>query len=190
MSETQQRYSQIEEEALAITWACERFNHFLLGSTFTIQTYHKPLVPLLSTKNLDELPPRVLRFRLRLMRFTFDICHVPGKNLTSSDALSRAPVSSSTPEDTALQSEVTAFIAAVKNSLPATDQRLSLIQSHQAGDEVCSQLLTFCSGSWPDKHQLPGSLRSYWAGKGAFDVNQNGLLLYGQRIVILAALRM
>ena len=28
------------------------------------ETNHKPLVPLLGTKDLDKLPPRVLRFRL------------------------------------------------------------------------------------------------------------------------------
>ena len=86
------------------------------------------------------------------------------KNLTTADALSRAPVSSSTCEDKALQSDVTTFIAAVTNSLPATDQRLSVIQSHQAEDELRSQIIAFCSNSWPDKHQLPASLRPYWAG--------------------------
>ena len=65
-----QRYAQIEKEALAFTWACERFSDYLLGLTFRIQTDHKPLVPLFSLKNLDELPIRVQRFR-RMMRFSF-----------------------------------------------------------------------------------------------------------------------
>lgn len=42
------------------------------------------------TKALDELPPRVLRFLLRLLRFRYDIVHVPGKHLIT-DMLSRAP---------------------------------------------------------------------------------------------------
>ncbi|KAJ8356744.1 hypothetical protein SKAU_G00195380 [Synaphobranchus kaupii] len=66
-----------EKEALAATWACERLSCYLLGLKFKLETDHKPLVPLLSTKPLDELPPRVLRFRLRLLKFTFDIVHVP-----------------------------------------------------------------------------------------------------------------
>ena len=66
MSETECRYAQIEKEALATTWACEKF---VLGMHFTIETDHKPLVPLLGEKNLDNLPPRILRFRLRLARF-------------------------------------------------------------------------------------------------------------------------
>ena len=62
MTETEMRYAQIEKEALATTWACERFSDYILGKTITIETDHKPLVPLLSTKHLDNIPPRVLRF--------------------------------------------------------------------------------------------------------------------------------
>ena len=57
MLPAEQQYSQIEKEALAITWACERFSHYVLGMTFHVQTDHKPLVPLFSSKPLDQLPP-------------------------------------------------------------------------------------------------------------------------------------
>ncbi len=35
---------------------------YLLGLKFTLETDHKLLVSLLSTKKLDQLPPRVLRY--------------------------------------------------------------------------------------------------------------------------------
>ena len=54
--------------------------------------FHKPLVPLLSSKGLDELPPLIQRFRMRLFRFQFQISHVPGKDLITADALSRQPL--------------------------------------------------------------------------------------------------
>ena len=92
MTETERRYAQIEKEALATTWACEKFTTYVLGKQIVIQTDHKPLVPLFSTKNLDNLPPRILRFRLRLNRFDFTIHHVPGKELYTADTLSRAPI--------------------------------------------------------------------------------------------------
>ena len=57
MTSTEQRYAQIEKEALATTWACEKFNDFILGKDILIETDHKPLVPLFGSKNLDELPP-------------------------------------------------------------------------------------------------------------------------------------
>ena len=73
---TSQEYAQIEKEALAITWACDRFADFLMDLEFHIQTDHKPLVPLFSTKQLDELPLRVQTFRMCLMRYQFTISHV------------------------------------------------------------------------------------------------------------------
>ena len=45
MTPTEQRYAQIEKEALAFTWACERLSDYLIGLSFRIQTDHKPLVP-------------------------------------------------------------------------------------------------------------------------------------------------
>ena len=95
LTPTEQRYAQIEKEALALTWACERFQEYLLVMRFHLQTDHKPLVPILGSKVLDTLPIRVQRFRLRLMRFQYTITHVPGKDLAIADALSRAPLPSS-----------------------------------------------------------------------------------------------
>ena len=86
MSETETRYAQIEKEVLAITWACEKFSTYILGKHISIETDHKPLVSLLGSRHLDNLPPRVLRFRLRMMTFSYSIQHVPGKLLYNADA--------------------------------------------------------------------------------------------------------
>lgn len=67
--QTEQRYAQIEKEALAVTWACECFEDYLLGIPFLIETDHEPLVSLIGNKSLDNLPPWILHFRLRLMRY-------------------------------------------------------------------------------------------------------------------------
>ena len=69
LTDTERRYAQIEKEALAVTWACEKFSEYVLGKQIQLETDHKPLVPLLGKKSLDSLPPRVLRFRLHLMIF-------------------------------------------------------------------------------------------------------------------------
>ena len=82
MTDTEVRYAQIEKEALALTWACERFSMYLLGKSFILETDHKPLLSLLSAKNLDSLPPRILQFCLRMMRYDFSIIHVVGKLLS------------------------------------------------------------------------------------------------------------
>uniref|UniRef100_A0A1X7VST7 Reverse transcriptase/retrotransposon-derived protein RNase H-like domain-containing protein n=1 Tax=Amphimedon queenslandica TaxID=400682 RepID=A0A1X7VST7_AMPQE len=88
LSDAMTRYAQIEKEALASTWACKKFSKYILGLKFTIETDHKPLVALLGYTELDQLPPRVLRFCLCLTRFDYSIIHVPGKLLCTADTLS------------------------------------------------------------------------------------------------------
>ena len=64
LTPTERRYAQIEKEALAITYACERFQEYIIGKSFHINTDHKRLVPIFSFKSLEELPLRVQRFCL------------------------------------------------------------------------------------------------------------------------------
>ena len=121
----EKRYAQIEKEALVVTWACSKFSNYILGRPFLIETDHKPLVPILSTKHLDDLPPRILRFRLRLARFSYTIEHVPGKLLYTADALSRAP---QPVQDSELQEEAESFAEAIDN-LRSTVKRNQMIVS-------------------------------------------------------------
>ena len=92
LTATEQRHAQIEKEALVITWACERFRNYLIGLSFVVQTDYKPLITLFGNKNLDELSSRIQRFRMRLMWFSYKVVYVPGKLLSTADALSRSPV--------------------------------------------------------------------------------------------------
>uniref|UniRef100_A0A669BXN3 Gypsy retrotransposon integrase-like protein 1 n=1 Tax=Oreochromis niloticus TaxID=8128 RepID=A0A669BXN3_ORENI len=186
LTATEQRYAQIEKEALASTWACERFAEFLIGKTFHIETDHKPLVSLLGSKGLDELPPRIQRLRMRLMRFSYTISHVPGRDIATADVLSRAPVGDTTeglPEE-----EINLYVESVIASLPATEPRLREIQTHQDSDSILNQLKKFCVEGWPDKYSIERVFRPYLPFSGDLTVH-NGLLLYGSRIVIPTSLR-
>ena len=84
------RYAQIEKEASALTSACERFSNYVVGKSVVAETDHKPLIPLLITSTLDEVPPRLQRLRMHLMRFHYkEVNHVPGKEMYIADALTR-----------------------------------------------------------------------------------------------------
>ena len=68
LTETECHYALVEKEALACTWAAEKFADYVLVKMFTKETDHKPLLGnsvgkiLLGNKNLDNLPPRILQF--------------------------------------------------------------------------------------------------------------------------------
>ena len=188
LSPTEERYAQIKKEALAFTWACEHLSDYLIGIKFHIQTDHKPLVPLFSMKYLEDLPIRVQRFRLRMMRFDFTIAHVPGKDLTIADALSRAPSKEPNKEDQLFQQETRAFIDIIIQSLPATEQRLAEIKQCQENGLVCKQIAKYCQTGWPDKKSVVDTVKPYYTISPEISLHE-GLLMRGNRIIIPTSLQ-
>ena len=122
MTVTEQRYRQIEKEALALTWACEQLADYLVGLQFHIETDHKPLVLLLGTKHPKDLSIRVQRFRMWLMHFLFTISYVPGKHVITADALPRALITSFPESEEELHKSVDMYVCAIFSTLPATDK--------------------------------------------------------------------
>lgn len=76
------------------------------------------------------------------MRFQFKIVHVPGKELNTADAFSRAPLNTDSDQDRSDQ--VDAYVDATLNSLPVTQKRLEEIRAKQEKDQVCIQLKSYC----------------------------------------------
>lgn len=79
LSQTEKRYTVIEKEPLAITWARE-FTNYVLSMQFTLETDAQPLFPLLSSTDLSRMPPRILRFCMRLLKHNQQVVDVPGNN--------------------------------------------------------------------------------------------------------------
>ena len=188
LTDTEKRYAQIEKEALASTWACEKFSTYILGTDFTLETDHKPLVPLLGIKCLNDLPPRILRFRLRLARFDYTITHVPGKLLYTADALSRDP-STSGEKDHRLADEAEHIMELNVTNLPASTKTRALYQRAQAEDSTYSLVIDYCKNGWPNKAKLPQELQPLWNARSMLTVDTNNLLLYGNRIIVPESLR-
>ena len=148
------------------------------------------MVPLLSTHSLDQLPPRIQRFRMRLMRFHFkEISHVPGKKMYIADALPRLQPKHADPQTTIADDEMTAHVASVITGLPASNTRLQQIIEAQDEDPVCRQIKTSCSEGWSDKHSVNDATKPYWSTRGELTVVQN-ILLKGTRIVIPSSMRL
>ena len=60
LTAAQQNYVAIEFEALAVSWAVQKFHHYLYGTSFMLQTNQKPLQDILS-KSLVEATPWMQR---------------------------------------------------------------------------------------------------------------------------------
>lgn len=179
------RYAQIEKEALALTWAVDRFQDYLIGMKFIIETDHKPLVPIFSTKPICELSTRLQRFRLKLTRYNYSIQYVPGSNLKVADALSRAPLSCTPTQEELLETEdVALHVRAVMANIGASDRILEDLRKSQKEDPVSMELLHLTQTGWPThKRDINGHVSLFWPVRHELSI-QEDLLVRGNRIVI------
>ena len=83
-NDTEKNWSTIEQEGFAIFHCVMKLDHYLKGRFFTIETDHRNLVYM-----ANSLTPKVIRWRLRLLEFDFDVEHIAGEDNVVADALSR-----------------------------------------------------------------------------------------------------
>lgn len=86
LNTSETNYSTIEKELLAIIWAVKYFRPYLFGRKFKIVTDHKPLQWLFSSK---EPSSKMVRWRLKLQEFDYEIIYKKGLLNKNADALSR-----------------------------------------------------------------------------------------------------
>lgn len=189
LTEAEQKYAQIEKESLAITWACEKFDYFLVGTQFQVETDHKPLVKLLGRSDLANLPLRCQRFKLRLMRYDFKIFYTPGPQMFLADLLSR-PAGEATSQERERAQRVELHVRmTIETEEMHDDIMLEEIRRQGSGDEIYQRVLSEIRSDWPRRGKdYKGELQGYWAQKEHLSESQ-GLLMRDDKIVIPQVIR-
>ena len=88
LTEAQKEYVAIEIESLAVSWAMEKFHHFLYASHFILEIDQKPLETILS-KSLSQGNSKVQRILIRTFPYHFTVYYTPGVTNQLDDCLSR-----------------------------------------------------------------------------------------------------
>ncbi|XP_043217806.1 uncharacterized protein LOC122379571 [Amphibalanus amphitrite] len=195
LSSAESRYATIELEATAVVWAMKKCHIFLSGLTsFTIFVDHKPLVPIINGKTLDEIEnPRLQRLKLKMAYYgPFVASWVPGSQHKAADALSRSPTQPAAADDEcgedddapALQSVLVAELRACD-----TDIMLDRVECATSEDPELQMLRDIISTGFPaSRAELAEPLRKYWPVHDRLSV-EGGIILCGMRILVPLSLR-
>ncbi|UYV72119.1 hypothetical protein LAZ67_9001873 [Cordylochernes scorpioides] len=133
-----------------------------------------------------EMTPRILRLRLRMMRYSYSIHHTPGKNIVVADALSRSPIKISHEKD--LENEIYSFVQQITSCPPFKDENMKEIWQYQNEERECREIKDYCEKGWPTKNELSAEARAFWFLRYEMSVI-DGLLMRNSRIYIPKSLR-
>jgi hypothetical protein len=86
LNDRERKYSTMERECLGIVWAVKKFDLYLFGRKFTLQTDHQPLTYLDRSKYLNS---RIMRWAMFLQSYNMKIQAIKGKDNHGADFLSR-----------------------------------------------------------------------------------------------------
>ena len=87
------RYSATEVDLFSVVWAVHKAHLYLAGADFELVVDHRPLIPILNSKMLDELPsPRLVHLKEKLALYRFTAVWRPGIDHKVVDCFSRYPV--------------------------------------------------------------------------------------------------
>ena len=179
LTETEQRYSNIERELLAIVVALERLNHYTFGKTITVQSDHQPLQSIWK-KSIVSASPRLQRLLLRLAHYDLNIEFLRGNENVITDTVCT------------LQS----------TNLKAIDSNIDVIPVHNItqlapvskarlqSDPTLSSLTKTIHEGWPQsKKDCPEQLLDFWSFRQEIS-EEDGLLYKNHRLIMLYSERL
>ena len=100
LTPSERNHSSVEKEAYAIVEALRKWRHYLLGVPFKLVTDQRSVAFMFDDRHRGKVKnDKILRWRIELSCFTYDVVYRPGKDNQAADALSRSYCASFTSAD-------------------------------------------------------------------------------------------
>ena len=177
LSETQKEYVAIELEPLAVTWAMEKFHHFLYSNEFILETDQKPLEAILS-KSMNQATPRLQCILIRTFPYHFKVRYIPGLMNHMAYCLSRLGFQKDTISLPKLH------VNQITSQLKARSDSLHNLQIATQDDDKPAILKHIIQQRWPKTiKEVPSEIQPYWTFHEELTI-EDGLVLEGTGIII------
>ena len=194
LTETEERYAQIEKELLAIVFGAERFENYLYGRRVVVETDHKPLESIFK-KSLVTAPKRLQRMLMRLQKFDLEVRYKKGTTMYLADTLSRAFVAQTPkeqrPMEAVFQSEMEKELEEIHaiDYVSITDTGLIKLKQAMEADHVMATLKATIETGWPEtRKEVPPEIKDFFNFRDELTI-QDAIVFKGDRLVIPQSLR-
>ncbi|XP_040158056.1 uncharacterized protein K02A2.6-like [Anopheles arabiensis] len=194
LTTTEEKYSQIDREGLAIVFAVTKFHKMLYGRSFRLQTDHRPLLRIFGSKKGIPVftANRLQRFALTLQLYDFSIEYVPTGNFGNADILSRLIRNHAKPEteyviaSLQLEEDVRSVVLNMINTFPLNFRD---IEEGTRTDSLLWKVHKYIQEGWPSDSSYGMELARFYNRKD--DLSTVGdCVLFRERVVIPRKLRM
>ena len=183
LTETEQRYSNIERELLAIVFELERLNHYTFGRFITVQSDYQPLQSIWK-KSIVSASPRLQRLLLRLAHYDLNIEFLRGKENMVADGLSRVcPLQSSYSKTKDSNIDVIP-VHHITQTAPVSKTRLQDLRLATQSDLTLCSLTKTVNEGWPQSRKdCPEQLLDFWSFIQEIS-EEDGQLYKSQRLIM------
>ncbi len=202
VSDAESRYSVTESELKAVVSAVKKLRLYLEGAHFLLIVDHKPLIPILNSKCLDEITsPRIRNLKEKLMGFNFTTQWREGVKHVVADVFSRYPVSAPDEDELVGDEEIEGIcvqqlnlnavaISSLRRDTGITDLNVTRVKQEIDKDPTMGKLRQMVLNGFPGKKQdLCHELTPYWTERHEFSVVDD-IILRGKRMVIPPSMRL
>ncbi|XP_014675268.1 PREDICTED: uncharacterized protein K02A2.6-like [Priapulus caudatus] len=183
LTPSEQKWAQIEKEALAVLFGLERFDQYTYGRPVKVENDHKPLASILK-KPLSMAPKRLQDIMMRYNRYDVEFVFIKGVNLVLADTLSRAHLDSQQGNH---DDRLRIMAVQVFGNIP--DARLEEIREATNSDDSLQVIIELIREGWPtEKTNIPSCALPYFDLRDSLSC-VDGIIVKGEAIVIPSKLR-
>ena len=178
LAPAERKYSQLDKETLAIIVGVRKFQQYLIGRHFVIQSDHKPLQYLFKETNATPMmaSARIQRWALILTAYDYEVAYKPGQHHANADVLSRLPLL-----DTPPSVPVPGVTILLMDTLQSSAVTASQIRSWTDRDPVLSRVWDLILRGW--QYSNSPELKPYQQHKDELSIH-DGCVLWGNRVVV------
>lgn len=187
LDQSEQRYSVIDREALALFYGIKKFDQYLRGTHFTLITDHKPLQHLFGEKR--SLPKivnnRLVRWALYVGTYSYDIIYRQGKHNLLADCLSRLPdvVEKTSKLENYLKKVYTVIAGEKMSDILLSEHE---IKKHTNRDRILHKVKQYLITGWAG--ELSEEFKPYYGKREELSI-ENGIIMHEGKIVVPASLQ-